>query len=68
MNTLGLEDEGYFDPWLFLAAMRAKAVSLGVKYIRGEASGFRFKKGQIAKPDGSGVFMDKKKLDMVDVI
>ncbi|CAD5118716.1 DgyrCDS7397 [Dimorphilus gyrociliatus] len=67
IGSIGLENEGYFDPWLLLAAMRAKAVSLGVKYVRGEVTGFRFKDHQMAKPDGSGMFMNQKKLDMVDV-
>ena len=32
-------DAGYFDPWLFLSAMRKKAISLGVEYREAEVVG-----------------------------
>ncbi|XP_014233268.1 FAD-dependent oxidoreductase domain-containing protein 1 [Trichogramma pretiosum] len=44
MGCLGLEKEGWFDPWTLLNAFKRKAVSLGVDYVKGEAVGFNFKK------------------------
>ena len=32
----GLENEGWFDPWLLMAALKAKCVSLGVEFVKGE--------------------------------
>lgn len=40
----GLENEGWFDPWSLLYALKRKAISLGVEYVDGEAVGFEFKK------------------------
>ncbi|OPJ68212.1 FAD-dependent oxidoreductase domain-containing protein 1 [Patagioenas fasciata monilis] len=37
---LGLEDEGWFDPWTLLSAFRRKAKSLGVLSCTGEVRGF----------------------------
>eukprot|EP00128_Syssomonas_multiformis_P017969 Colp12_sorted_trinity150504_noHs@35483 len=40
-GSLGLKDEGWFDAYALLSALRRKAVSLGVKYIAGEVTGLR---------------------------
>ncbi|KAM9846496.1 FAD-dependent oxidoreductase domain-containing protein 1 [Aulostomus maculatus] len=37
----GLENEGWFDPWMLLNAFRRKAISLGVVQCCGEVTGFR---------------------------
>ena len=37
----GLQNEGWFDPWLFLAALKTKAASLGVQFVKGEVVGFK---------------------------
>ncbi|NXL54182.1 FXRD1 protein, partial [Podilymbus podiceps] len=37
--SYGLEDEGWFDPWTFLNALRRKATSLGVYSCSGEVRG-----------------------------
>ncbi|KAI6190960.1 putative fad oxidoreductase [Aphelenchoides bicaudatus] len=42
--TYGLENEGFFDPWQLLAALREKNITLGVLYVQGEVEGFRFHK------------------------
>lgn len=39
--VLGLENEGWFDPWLYLAALKTKAASFGVHFVHGEVIGFR---------------------------
>lgn len=41
ISVLGLENEGFFDPWQLLAALREKNITLGVQYIQGEVEGFR---------------------------
>lgn len=41
MNSLilGLENEGWFDPYLLLSAFKRKVLSMGVTYISGEIMG-----------------------------
>lgn len=36
LGSFGRENEGYFDPWSLLTALKAKAISQGVEYIDGE--------------------------------
>ena len=36
---IGLSNEGWFDPWLFLQAFRKKVVSMGVNFINAEVTG-----------------------------
>ncbi|CAI5720180.1 unnamed protein product [Peronospora destructor] len=38
--VLGMKDQGWFDPWAFLNAMKRKSVSLGVDVLEGEAKHF----------------------------
>lgn len=40
LACLGVENEGWFDPWSLLCAFRRKAQHLGVQYIHAEALGF----------------------------
>ncbi|NXP64450.1 FXRD1 protein, partial [Chloropsis cyanopogon] len=40
--SYGLEDEGWFDPWTLLNALRRKATSLGVQSCSGEVRGERW--------------------------
>ncbi|XP_061417533.1 LOW QUALITY PROTEIN: FAD-dependent oxidoreductase domain-containing protein 1 [Lethenteron reissneri] len=42
LATYGLENEGWFDPWALLQALRRKALSMGVYYYNGEVTGFKF--------------------------
>ncbi|POM80688.1 FAD-dependent oxidoreductase domain containing hypothetical protein [Phytophthora palmivora] len=37
---LGMKDQGWFDPWAFLNAMKRKSVSLGVDVLEGEVKHF----------------------------
>nr|CAD2133635.1 unnamed protein product [Meloidogyne enterolobii] len=39
MGTLGLENEGVFDTWQLLSALREKNISLGVRYLKGDFEG-----------------------------
>ncbi|CAD1472893.1 unnamed protein product, partial [Heterotrigona itama] len=43
LGCLGLEKEGWFDPWALLSAFKKKAIILGAKYISGEVQGFFYK-------------------------
>lgn len=38
-GVLGLENEGWFDPWSLLTCLRRKAVSLGAEYVNGKLTG-----------------------------
>ncbi|XP_022205180.2 FAD-dependent oxidoreductase domain-containing protein 1 isoform X1 [Nilaparvata lugens] len=40
LACLGLENEGWFDPWLLLQALRKKAQYYGAEYVEGEVVGF----------------------------
>uniref|UniRef100_A0A8D8YB22 FAD-dependent oxidoreductase domain-containing protein 1 n=1 Tax=Cacopsylla melanoneura TaxID=428564 RepID=A0A8D8YB22_9HEMI len=40
LASLGLEKEGWFDPYLYLRAMKNKALNAGAEYVRGEAVNF----------------------------
>lgn len=39
LGSFGFKNEGYFDPWLLVGAMKAKAISLGVEYVEGKVVG-----------------------------
>ncbi|KAI6181893.1 putative fad oxidoreductase [Aphelenchoides besseyi] len=42
LYCLRLENEGFFDPWQLLSALREKNITLGVHYFKGEVEGFRY--------------------------
>ena len=37
LGSFGNENEGYFDPWSLLTALKAKSIAQGVEYLDGEA-------------------------------
>lgn len=39
VGTFGEQNEGYFDPWIFVGGLKKKSMSLGVKFIEGTAVG-----------------------------
>ena len=41
----GIQNEGLFDPWLLLAALKAKCMDLGVQFINGDVTGFNVLEG-----------------------
>lgn len=40
VNISGLENEGWFDPWSLLSALREKNLTIGVHYIKAKVAGF----------------------------
>nr|XP_006815997.1 PREDICTED: FAD-dependent oxidoreductase domain-containing protein 1-like [Saccoglossus kowalevskii] len=49
LASYGTENEGWFDPWCLLAALKQKAKSLGVQYVHGNVTGFTLRKDKIPK-------------------
>lgn len=45
LGCLGLEKEGWFDPWALLCALKTKSLTLGVNYLQAEATGINCRKG-----------------------
>lgn len=43
LGCLGLENEGWFDPWSLLNALKQKSINLGAEYVQGNMVGFEFK-------------------------
>lgn len=58
-SFLGLENEGFFDPWQLLAAIREKNITIGVNYVQAEVEGFRTNK-DIRLSEGAGIEADVK--------
>ena len=50
LGSYGQKNEGYFDPWSLLSALKAKSISLGVEYIKGEACDFHISQYEKGKP------------------
>ncbi|XP_063050779.1 FAD-dependent oxidoreductase domain-containing protein 1 [Engraulis encrasicolus] len=42
LASYGLENEGWFDPWTLLSALKRKALSMGVEQCLGEVRGFNY--------------------------
>lgn len=42
-GTLGVKNEGWFDPWSYLVALKKKCVSLNVEFIQGDVKDFKRK-------------------------
>ncbi|XP_025989435.1 FAD-dependent oxidoreductase domain-containing protein 1 isoform X2 [Solenopsis invicta] len=42
-GCLGLEKEGWFDPWSLLCALKKKASHLGAQYVNAEVKAFQYK-------------------------
>lgn len=41
-GCLGLEKEGWFDPWSLLCALKNKATHLGARYVNAEVKAFQY--------------------------
>ncbi|XP_015120491.1 FAD-dependent oxidoreductase domain-containing protein 1 isoform X2 [Diachasma alloeum] len=54
LGCLGLEKEGWFDPWSLLSAFKKKAVNLGTEYVNAEVKGFIFRKDEQVIVSGTG--------------
>lgn len=62
VGCLGLEHEGWFDPWSLLNALKRKNISLGVEYVQADVIGFDFKIQphiSVPSPDGKYEQLDK---------
>lgn len=56
-GCLGLENEGWFDPWSLLAGFKQKAVKLGANYVDAEATRFEFEENRsVIVPGVEGTF------------
>lgn len=51
----GLENEGWFDPWMLLNAFRRKAISMGVYQCFGEVTGFSYTTNTMTTAEGDKV-------------
>jgi glycine/D-amino acid oxidase-like deaminating enzyme len=54
LGSLGLSGEGWFDGYGLLMAFKQKARSLGVQYLKAEATGFAHKAGRVNAVDLQG--------------
>ena len=64
-NISGLQNEGWFDPWLLMAALKMKLASWDTKFITGEVVGFD---GDTARFTGEGgEVKHKKNLHLIKV-
>ncbi|XP_077360213.1 FAD-dependent oxidoreductase domain-containing protein 1 isoform X2 [Festucalex cinctus] len=52
LASYGLENEGWFDPWTLLCALKRKAISLGVIPCCGEVTAFRYSINQAMTEEG----------------
>uniref|UniRef100_UPI00398F4EBB FAD-dependent oxidoreductase domain-containing protein 1 n=1 Tax=Pristiophorus japonicus TaxID=55135 RepID=UPI00398F4EBB len=57
--SYGLENEGWFDPWLLLNAFRRKAISMGVYPCHGEVIGFQHSTREMMTDDGKTVSLKR---------
>lgn len=64
---LGLQNEGWFDPYLFLAALKLKCASLEVQFVQGEVNGFTTKDVLIRDSNNFDKAYREKNLDQVCV-
>ncbi|XP_075695286.1 FAD-dependent oxidoreductase domain-containing protein 1 isoform X2 [Rhinoderma darwinii] len=55
LASYGLENEGWFDPWLLLSALRRKALSMGVIHCHGEVAGLNYDTKEMVTAGGDPV-------------
>ena len=62
--TLGLSNEGWFDPWSFLVSMKKKCVSLGVDFIQGDVDDLTVRGGErVCEAHVTHTDMNGKRID-----
>ncbi|CAI9718188.1 FAD-dependent oxidoreductase domain-containing protein 1 [Octopus vulgaris] len=64
LASYGLEGEGWFDSWTLIRALKQKNLSLGVRYVTGEAIGFDLTSYVEHSSEG---LVTKNKLDCVQI-
>lgn len=52
VGCLGLENEGWFDPWAMLHILKRGAMQKGAQFVKGEAVGFTFANREDIVTDG----------------
>lgn len=60
IGSFGLKNEGYFDPWAFVAAMKNKAIQLGVEYVEGDVKKVSLSNNEISSLTTSTAFNDSE--------
>ncbi|XP_055063824.2 FAD-dependent oxidoreductase domain-containing protein 1 [Misgurnus anguillicaudatus] len=65
LASFGLENEGWFDPWSLLNALRRKTMSMGVYQCFGEVTGFRCSVSTAETTDGE--LLNIKRIKYADV-
>ncbi len=60
----GLQNEGWFDPWLLMAALKMKLASWDTKFVTGEVVGFD---GDTIRAVADGEVKQKKNLHLIKV-
>ena len=46
-DALGLKNEGWFDPWLYLQAFKRKVVAMGVNFVNANVTGIDAEGGKV---------------------
>ncbi|KAK4015385.1 FAD-dependent oxidoreductase domain-containing protein [Daphnia magna] len=54
LASLGLENEGWFDPWSLLNGFRNKALEMGVEFVKAETVGFETQETIVPEQPGIG--------------
>ncbi|KAM9299097.1 FAD-dependent oxidoreductase domain-containing protein 1 [Gastrophryne carolinensis] len=67
LASYGLENEGWFDPWMLLNALRRKALSLGAVVSHGEVTGFETVAQELVTAQGDPIYMKTIKQAIVTV-
>ena len=44
-----MKNEGWFDPWLLLTALKKKAMSLGVRFLEAEVTGVHVEQNRVKR-------------------
>lgn len=65
LASFGLENEGWFDPWSLLNALRRKTMSMGVYQCFGEVTGFRCSISTAETTDGE--LLNVRRIKYADV-
>ncbi|KAK7068529.1 FAD-dependent oxidoreductase domain-containing protein 1 [Halocaridina rubra] len=53
-GVIGLENEGWFDPWSLLSCLKRKAISLGAEYVDGKVTSLGYKVIEDVVTEGIG--------------
>ncbi|XP_053126241.1 FAD-dependent oxidoreductase domain-containing protein 1 isoform X2 [Hemicordylus capensis] len=67
LASCGLENEGWFDPWILLNAFRNKAISMGVHQSSGEVTSLISRHEELVTPDGERLDLSRIKFVQVQM-